>query len=127
MAAPRVDCAPLLENAEDSFAEGRFDDAVNYLNACLGSRPPKDFRLLSLELMAQIQLAEDDVPGATRTVAEILRLEPDYEADPRYPPRLHGMIDEARGIRDEVKVSSVSPSMVTLLMVSPWPMEFTTC
>ena len=113
-AASRVDCAPLLEDAEESFNEGRFDDARNYLNACLGNRPPKAFRVLSLALLAKVELAEDDLAVAESAVREILRLEPDYEADPRDPPRFRGLVEEAGGSRQEVKVSSVSKSAESL-------------
>src|SRR5215470_12863578 len=80
-------CDAQLEQAGTHLQAGRFDAVAEDVQRCLDARPSRREKARALSLLAKAQLANDDLAAARRTVAELLRNDPELEPDPFDMPR----------------------------------------
>jgi outer membrane receptor protein involved in Fe transport len=101
-----TDCGARLDEARRLFDLGRLERVEAELAECLDRGFSLDQRLVALQLVAEVRLAEDDLKGAREAVGELLRLDPQIRM-PDARPLLAALIQEQRGTRT-ARVSSVS-------------------
>ena len=108
-------CDQLLNEADNAYQTGRFDDALGSLAACLDRHPPRAFRVPVLALMAKVQLAMDDREAARATISRLLLTDPSFAYDPlRDPPIFLTLVEELRQEDNTVRISSVSKTSESL-------------
>ncbi len=109
------ECEQLLSKADSAYQNGRFDEALGSLAACLDTDPPRAYRVPVLALMAKVQLAIDDRAAASATISRLLRVDPGFAYDPlRDPPIFLTLVDGLRRQDTSVRVSSVSKTAESL-------------
>jgi len=90
-------CETALTDAERLYNEGRFDDVIEILEACLPDdltegEKGKAYRLLSLTY-----LAKDYLEQARRAIVNLLEIAPSWQPDPvQDPPPFTQMVAEVR-------------------------------
>ncbi|MEM7352597.1 MAG: TonB-dependent receptor [Acidobacteriota bacterium] len=101
-------CEDELNRAESAYEIGRFDDALEAIEACRQQSPPRTVRAQILALRAKVELATDDLAAARTTVDALLDIDPSYSVDPRDSRRFRTLVDELRQGTATITVSSVS-------------------
>jgi len=88
-------CGEVIEEAETSYVEGRFDEAIQLLLTCLDGPDVETaqaitaYRLLALALIRKDELAE-----ARAAIVQLFDIYPEYEADPIIdPPAYTALVD----------------------------------
>lgn len=105
-------CESALAEAEKSYELGLFDDVQRQLEPCVKGALTRTETLDFHALSAKAHLAADELDEARDDVAELLRIEPNYEPGP--PPRFQALVAEMRKRESEVQVASVSKTNESL-------------
>jgi hypothetical protein len=91
-------CAKDLDEAEQKYYGGKFDDAITQASRCLdegGLGEPE--RLRAYKLIGLAYIAKDYLEQAKSAVANLLALVPSYEPDPNQdPPQFTNMVNELK-------------------------------
>lgn len=75
------DCRIALENAQNSFYNGRFQETLELLHSCNQSNTDKALKLQVLELEARAQLMLGSESKSEELMTQILNLDPYYSAN----------------------------------------------
>ena len=112
--AAQDDCELSLQEAEDAYAVGRFDELAGLLEPCLapGARPQE--KAHAQRLLARGRLAADDLEGAREALRSALRLDPAYRPSALDSPRFVRLVEDVRAASDTVRVTSVSKTAESL-------------
>lgn len=99
-------CARELADAQEHYTFGRFDQAIQVLNRCLGKQnvsaieQRQAHRLISLSYIGQ-----DDMEQARASVRDLLRVAPDYEPDRDQDPP--PFVDLVKAVKQEMRQAPV--------------------
>ncbi len=103
LAAPglaQVKCDIALERADRAHDDGRYDEAITFLENCLPNGIPTSQQQRAYELLALSFLTLDDEPRANEAVEKILKLNPQYEPErDRFPLRYIALVDKVNAAR----------------------------
>lgn len=81
LADDQSSCANNIKVAEESYYEGDFDRATEFLNLCLRETDATDeHRIKAYTILTRISLAQDDIKSARKYIEIILKIDSDYEA-----------------------------------------------
>lgn len=98
-----------FDGAKELYAQSRFDDALEKLQACANDRKVELPELRQVfRLRASIRLARDEQEKARDAVVELLRVWPSFEPQPDDPPALSRLVDEIRSGEGSALVTVVS-------------------
>jgi tetratricopeptide (TPR) repeat protein len=104
-----TNCSDQLDNAENEYQMGKWDDAVNLIKECLKkdiseSERGRAYRILGLVYIA-IQLEKE----ANEAVKNLLMMVPNYKIDPdKDPPQLKSLLEDQSKILTPL-ITSISP------------------
>lgn len=73
-------CQANLENAQNAFYNGRFEEVIVLLKDCRDAASDKELKVQILELYARAELMRGNGASVEKSVAEILRIDPYYKA-----------------------------------------------
>ncbi len=92
------DCRSLLKNADNKFALGRFEEAMELAERCLNKSEPTNVQEIRIhELQALSFIATDYLDSSEYQVRNLLKLNPNYQANPDEDPLVFlEMIDQLR-------------------------------
>jgi outer membrane receptor protein involved in Fe transport len=113
-AAAQSLCESRLQQGEETFRSGRFEEAAAAAEDCLAARPTRREKARALSLLARLQMAGDDTAAARKTVAEMLRADPSFEADAFESPRFARLVGEQKKASSDIKITSVSKTQESL-------------
>ncbi|MCP4661292.1 MAG: TonB-dependent receptor plug domain-containing protein, partial [bacterium] len=114
-ALAQSECESLLGDAARSYEAGRLDDAVALAEDCLSEEASKAEKILAYGLLARTYLELDRLDAADAALAELLRLDPDFEPDRINDPSVFiHRLEEAKKARAEFRISSVSKTLESL-------------
>ena len=105
-AAAQDECEAGLQAAEKSYELGLFEDVPGQLEPCLKGRASRAELVRAQSLLARTYLASDQPEKAREAVAELLRVDPNFEPTP--PPRFARLVEEERRRESEFQVATVS-------------------
>ncbi len=107
LSAQDIDIENTLNDAEQKYTEGRFDEAIALLTVCLdapGVTPEQKQR--SYRLMGLTYIAKDYLTEAKNSITKLLQLVPNYQPDPIFdPPPFINLVKE---VRDETIAKQVT-------------------
>jgi len=76
----QFDCTDRLDQAEELYYDGGFEEAVIIVNQCLQNKSiSTGEQIRSYTILARIYLAKNDIDKTKQTVQLILRLDPTYQ------------------------------------------------
>ncbi len=105
-AAAQSECEAGLQAAEKSYQLGLFEDVPGQLDPCLKGRASRAELVRAQSLLAKAYIASDQPEKAREAVAELLRIDPNFEPAP--PPRFAKLVEEERRRESEFQVATVS-------------------
>lgn len=81
LASDQSSCANNIKVAEESYFDGDFDKATEFLNLCLRETNATDeHQVKAYTILTRISLAQDDIKSARKYIEIILKIDSDYEA-----------------------------------------------
>ena len=83
---PQDVCTRNLQEAQESFNEGRFIEVDTLLRKCIKSGFTKQERIEALELLALSKLYMDDMENADSIYLELLAIDPEHVVNPLIDP-----------------------------------------
>ena len=104
LAQDRLDCENALARAEDSYNNGRFDDALGVLRSCLrqGAFPEDEQQKDVYLLIGRANYAKDLVAEAKDALRQLLSIVPNYQPDTgTLPPSFVQLLEEVRTEMEE--------------------------
>jgi tetratricopeptide (TPR) repeat protein len=105
MALPQDNFERELQEADQDYRRGRFDEAVVILTNCL-NRPnlTEDQKLRAYRLLGLAYIAKDLLSDARNAINKLLDLVPNYETDPiQDPPPFTRLVEEVRQNKQSTK------------------------
>ena len=92
------DCIERLDEAEELYRTGGFDEAIEILVYCLDEGElPDDDKMRAYRLLGLAYIAQDYLEDARRAIARLLDLVPDYTPDPiQDPPTFRRLVEDVR-------------------------------
>jgi hypothetical protein len=96
--AQDIEIEKTLNDADQKYTEGRFDEAIALLTVCLdtpGITPEQKQR--AYRLMGLTYIAKDYLIEAKNSIAKLLQLVPNYQPDPIFdPPPFINLVKEVQ-------------------------------
>ncbi len=88
-------CGEQLEEAETSYVEGRFDEAIRLVLRCLDRNDVETAQAIdAYRLLALALIRKDELPDARAAIVQLLDVYPEYEPDPIVdPPSFRALVD----------------------------------
>ena len=96
------DCTEQLNQAEQFYNTGRFDDAEKIIENCLANGDmDREQKLRAYRLLGLTYIAKDLEAEARDTVSKLLEMVPNYQTDPvQDPPPFRTLVDEVKQDQD---------------------------
>ncbi|MBD3275649.1 MAG: hypothetical protein GF372_10075 [Candidatus Marinimicrobia bacterium] len=96
------DCTEQLNQAEQFYNTGRFDDAEQIIENCLeNGTMDREQKLRAYRLLGLTYIAKDLEAEARDTVSKLLEMVPNYQTDPvQDPPPFRNLVDEVKKDQD---------------------------
>lgn len=96
------DCTEQLNQAEQFYNTGRFDDAEKIIENCLeNGNMDREQKLRAYRLLGLTYIAKDLEAEARDTVSKLLEMVPNYQTDPvQDPPPFRNLVDEVKKDQD---------------------------
>ncbi len=108
-------CEEELSQAEANYTIGRFEEALQQVDACLAKGPSRGDRIAALALAAKVHVVLDDLEAARQRVTALLAVDPTYTANARRdPPLFVHLVAQGKQGSADVQVSSVSKTAESL-------------
>ncbi len=97
------DCIEKLDEAEDLYRTGGFDEAIEILTNCLEKgEMPQDETMRAYRLLGLAYIGQDYLEEARQAIARLLDLVPDYIPDPvQDPPTFARMVEDVRDEKED--------------------------
>ncbi|HEM48907.1 MAG TPA: hypothetical protein ENO27_01725 [Caldithrix sp.] len=77
--AQQSDCSKVLDQAQNLYYEGKFDESMNLVQSCLTSEElTKEESRRAYKIMSQVELARGDQEKAKKNIRLLLEVDPDY-------------------------------------------------
>ena len=96
--AQSIDIEKTLNDADQKYTEGRFDETIALLTVCLdapGVTPEQKQR--AYRLMGLTYIAKDYLTEAKNSISKLLQLVPNYKPDPIFdPPPFINLVKEVK-------------------------------
>lgn len=98
MAFAQGKCAQELNDAEEKYNTGRFDEAIESITKCLNkSGITEDEKMRAYRLLGLAYIAKDYLEDAKTAVQKLLDMVPNYVSDPvQDPPPFTKMVEEVK-------------------------------
>lgn len=95
------DCKTLLNQAEEKYNTGRFDEAIDMITKCLDSADiTQESKMRAYRLLGLTYIAKDYLVEAKKAVDKLLELVPNYQADPiQDPPPYVNLVEEQKAVQ----------------------------
>jgi len=78
--AQQTNCSKILEQAQNLYYEGKFDESVNLIESCMASEAlTEDERRQAYKIMSRVELARGDQEKAKENIRLLLQVDPDYQ------------------------------------------------
>jgi outer membrane receptor for ferrienterochelin and colicin len=104
-----------LRLQESLYQAGKLSEARRAAEDCLAAKASREEKIAGAELLAQIDLAEDDLAAARRRIEDLLRDEPAFKPSSLADsPRFLRLVEQVRQDTSSVQVSSVSKTPESL-------------
>lgn len=97
-----------LNSAQEKYKTGNFEEVFQLLNPCLQYSVDNQQKEVALRLLALSHFALDSTDKANKNVAELLELNPSYQASIFDPPRFTEAIKNLKKQNTSIFVTSVS-------------------
>jgi tetratricopeptide (TPR) repeat protein len=91
-------CATQLNDAEQKYNTGRFDEAIGLITKCLGKPEiSEQEKMRAYRLLGLSYIAKDYLEDARTAVKKLLDMVPNYQSDPvQDPPPFTKMVEEIK-------------------------------
>ncbi len=110
----QITCGPnTVQDASKLYEIGRFREAINNLQTCLGQNGINNFndKIEALRILSMSYLAIDSFQKADNNIEELLLVKDDFQTDARDPERFRNEVDKIRAAQRINLVSSVSKKL----------------
>ena len=78
--AQQSDCSKVLDQAQNLYYEGKFDESMNLIQSCLASEKlTKEESRQAYKIMSQVELARGNQEKAKDNIRLLLQVDPDYQ------------------------------------------------
>ncbi len=104
-------CSQELNDAEQKYNTGRFDEAIESITKCLGKPGiTEDEKMRAYRLLGLAYIAKDYLEDAKTAVKKLLDMVPNYQSDPvQDPPPFTRMVEE---VKEQQQTQKVKPEPV---------------
>jgi hypothetical protein len=94
----QMDCNKQLEQAEEQYYQGHFDEAIQLAEACLTNRDlPESLEIRAHKIIAKASISKRHVDRAKDELRKILEIDPQVALDPDLePPQVIRLFEEVR-------------------------------
>jgi tetratricopeptide (TPR) repeat protein len=118
-AVVQFDCSDRLDQAEEHYYDGQFDEAIIIVNQCLQDKTiALKEQIRSYTILARIYLAKDDIEKTKQNVRIILRLEPAYQPTiEQETPKYINLVTEVRKEQEQLAVAETSTGISSWLLI----------
>lgn len=114
------DCDKILNQAQNLYYEGRFDESVNLIKSCLTSKElTNNERQRAYKIFSQVELARGNKTEATKIISQILKMDSAYQPTiEQETPTYVQLVDSVRS--EMTTVTKVEPIIVESKGISKW-------
>lgn len=107
-----------IPEAEKRYTRGNFDEVFALLLPCADKGFTEKARIQALRILSMTYLAIDSLQQSSRTINQLLTLNPKYEPDFNASPRYKSLFQQVRDSQEQViQVTSVSKKAENILYV----------
>lgn len=116
----QLDCVKLLDQAEDQYYQGHFDEAIQMAESCLTRRDlPEDLEIRAHKIIAKASVSKRHVDRAKEELRKILEIDPKVTLDPDVePPQVIRLFEEVRKEKEK-EVATPPPPLPTERRTTP--------
>lgn len=106
-----ADCAKQLDQAEEQYYQGHFDQAILMAENCLTRRDlPEDLEIRAHKIIAKASVSKRHVDRAKEELGKILEIDPKVSLDPDLePPEVIKLFEEVRREKEKDTVQPPQP------------------
>ena len=111
-------CSAYLDKAEDSFYEGKLDEAVALVMQCLNENPTeKSLQTRAYTILIRTYLAKDNPGKAREMIEKMLEINPDYQPTiEEEMPQYVNLVTEVREERTKIEPKEEETGMNWVLI-----------
>jgi tetratricopeptide (TPR) repeat protein len=111
-------CSQELNDAEQKYNTGRFDEAIESITKCLGKPGiTEDEKMRAYRLLGLAYIAKDYLEDAKTAVKKLLDMVPNYQSDPvQDPPPFTKMVEE---VKEQKQTQKEKPAPVVPPVTKP--------
>ena len=99
--AQQSDCSKVLDQAQNLYYEGKFDESVNLIQSCMASEElTKDESRQAYKIMSQVEIARGDQDKAQENIRLLLQVDPNYQ--PTIEQETPTFVQMVESVRNEI-------------------------
>jgi hypothetical protein len=119
LAGDQSDCSEKLDQAEEYYYDGEFEQTIKIVNLCLQDQSlPLDLQVRSYTILARTYLATGDTSLTKDNIRIILKLDPSYQPTiEQETPRFVNLVEEVRKEVKQVAMTNESSGINKWLVI----------